>query len=114
MAPNLAQRRLGFTLVEMLVTVSIIGILTAISVPSYRRQQARSRQQEAKSALASIYEVEQAFHGANGTYTTCLKQLGVDLNGSARRYYAVGFNYAGSFAGRYDGCTTGGTATSAC
>ena len=44
----------GFTLVEMLITVSILGILTTIALPNYLNQANRSRQNEAVSTIAQI------------------------------------------------------------
>lgn len=49
-------RKTGFTLVELLVVVLIIGILSAIGVPQYRRSIERSRASEALTMMRSLYD----------------------------------------------------------
>ncbi|WP_394754826.1 type IV pilin protein [Crenothrix sp.] len=44
----------GFTLIELLIALSIMGILAAITYPSYAEQMARSRRAEAQGALVSF------------------------------------------------------------
>lgn len=44
----------GFTLIELLIALSIVGILAAITYPSYAEQMARSRRAEAQAALVSF------------------------------------------------------------
>ena len=81
----------GFTLVEMLVVVGIIGLLAAVSYPSYTKYRARSLQNEAKTSLASIYAAQKLYVAENRTYTGCIRQLGV-TNSDPERYYVTGFD----------------------
>ena len=84
----------GFTLVELMMVVAIIGVLASIAIPNYQRYQARSRQTEAKVALSSVYTAEQGFSAEYGTYTACVKRIGVSGDSVERRYYVFGFYLA--------------------
>jgi len=61
-------RNHGFTLIEMMVSVAIIGILASTSVALFQNYQNRSRMSEAKSNLASIRDVQKAFFAEASTY----------------------------------------------
>lgn len=58
----------GFTLIELMIVVAIIGILVSISAPAFIRMQCRSKQTEAKSALKAMYLVEVAYSGEFGGF----------------------------------------------
>lgn len=66
----------GFTLVELMVVVAIIGILAAVAVPNYTKFQAKARQSEAKVNLSAIYTAEQSFFVEASKYTDCLAGIG--------------------------------------
>ncbi|MCH2535488.1 MAG: prepilin-type N-terminal cleavage/methylation domain-containing protein [Bdellovibrionales bacterium] len=83
----------GFSLVELMVVVAIIGILASIAVPNFQRFQAKTRQSEAKSKLTAIYTSEKAFHAEWNFYYGSLVDIGVQLEGESR--YHVGFTGTG-------------------
>jgi prepilin-type N-terminal cleavage/methylation domain-containing protein len=75
----------GFTLVELLVVVGIIGILAAIAVPQYRSFRARSYDAQVESAVRNIATAQESYYTGHQTYTTSLAALeGVTLNLNVR------------------------------
>jgi prepilin-type N-terminal cleavage/methylation domain-containing protein len=64
----------GFTLIELLVVVVILGILTAIAVPSYLSFQGRSKDAAAKADLRELLPSVESFYADKGTY------VGMNMN----------------------------------
>lgn len=83
----------GFSLVELMVVVAIIGILAAIAIPSLQKYMAKARQSEAKTSLASLYTAEKAFFAEYNTYTGDFGAIGFQPEGQLR--YLTGFNGVG-------------------
>jgi len=86
----------GFTLVELMVVVAMVGILSAIAIPQYSKFVAKARQAEAKIGLAAAYSSLKSFAMENGSYTVCLRQAGYVPDGpnnncGPSRYYGIGF-----------------------
>ena len=81
------------------MTVTIIGILTAIAIPQYQSYQAKGRTLEAKIALANLYSKQTAFFTAHRSYVSCLEYIGYNLKSDFdNRLYAVGFKNASTAA----------------
>jgi type IV pilus assembly protein PilA len=59
----------GFTLIELMIVVAIIGILAAIAIPNFLKFQAKSKQSEAKTNLKGIYTAETGYFGENNAYS---------------------------------------------
>jgi len=60
----------GFTLIELMIVVAIIGILAAIAIPNFLRFQAKSKQSEAKTNLGGIFTAQTSYFGEKNTYGT--------------------------------------------
>jgi type IV pilus assembly protein PilA len=72
---GLLARNEGFTLVELMVVVAIIGVLATLAVPQYQRFTAKARQSEAKIALGAMRTAIESYRPENGM-TQCLRQTG--------------------------------------
>ena len=85
----------GFTLVELMIVVAIIGVLSAVAVPNFKKYQAKAKTSEAKIQLAAAYTAQQAFYGDFGIYHSCLAYMGYEpVNEYESRYYGIGFGSA--------------------
>ena len=70
----------GFTLVEIMIVVVIIGILTAVAYPNYRDFAARAKRVEATAALLKIATNQERFYLQNNSYTTDMTALGFNAD----------------------------------
>jgi type IV pilus assembly protein PilA len=77
----------GFTLIELLVVIIIIGILSAIALPSFLSQAAKAKQTEAKTFVGAVNRGQQAFRMENTSFTTDIAALQINLP-SASEYYS--------------------------
>lgn len=73
----------GFTLIELMITVAIVGILATIAYPSYRQQVLKSNRIDAKVALMQNSQNLEKYFTVNGTY------MGFTASPSDHGYYTI-------------------------
>ena len=68
------RKQEGFTLIELMIVVAIIGILAAIAIPNFLQYQMKSRQAEAKTNTTSVKTAQVAFQGERGCFVSLAAQ----------------------------------------
>jgi len=63
-----SERRKGFTLVEMMIVIAIIGLLAAIAIPSFRNYQFSTKRAEAYGNLAALVKTEKSYFAEHGAF----------------------------------------------
>lgn len=82
------SKQSGFTLIELMIVVAIIGILAAIAIPNFMRYQSKTKQSEARSNLSHIWTLEISYFGSHDTFNT-LDGIGWRADGRTRYSYTV-------------------------
>ena len=113
----------GFSLMELLIAVAIVGILAAIAYPSYQSQVLRTKRTAAKTALSTLATGQEQFRGNRKRYASTLSELGygastlyldgdgnLDTSSSGASIYAI--SLTGYGASTTANCSSSGSAGS--
>lgn len=84
-----AARQGGFTLIELMITVAVVGILAAIAYPSYTQYVIRGHRAAAQTEMMDIANRQQQFFLANRQYATSLAGLSYSLPAEVGARYAA-------------------------
>src|SRR5438270_1428341 len=99
--------RNGFTLIELMIAVAIIGILAAVAIPNFMKFQARSKQSEAKTNLKALFTAEKAFKLEKDRYSSLVGEIGFSPERNNR--YAYYLASGGTLDDRSGPTATAGT-----
>ena len=91
----------GFTLIELMIVVAVIGVLAMIAYPSFMDAVRKGRRSDAFAALSAVQQAQERWRGNRSAYTSSLTALpsddppGLGLPGtSAKGYYAISIDAA--------------------
>src|SRR6202022_1473166 len=77
----------GFTLIELMIVVAIIGILAAIAIPNFIKFQARAKQSEAKANLKAIFTAQKGFFQEKARFSSLTGEVGFEPERNNRYAY---------------------------
>jgi type IV pilus assembly protein PilA len=109
---NRKQSEKGFTLVELLVVIIIIGILAAIALPNFLSQGAKAKQTEAKQNIGLVNRIQTAYRSENSSFATTFDTLATGTLSGSTTYQSKSYTYTLS-AGQDTSQVTVGTQDSA-
>lgn len=76
----------GFTLIELLVVIIIIGVLSAIALPSFLNQTAKAKQSEAKTTISAVNSAQSTYRNENTTFAAGMSELALGLATKSASY----------------------------
>jgi prepilin-type N-terminal cleavage/methylation domain-containing protein len=96
-------KRAGFTLIELTITVAIIGILSATAIGLFKAQQLRAKRTEAMTNVEGIGKMERAYFGENGIYPAALVAAPAGLPGTKQNWDALALATFGTLGFQAEG-----------
>ncbi|WP_373543306.1 type IV pilin-like G/H family protein [Chamaesiphon sp.] len=90
---NRKQSEKGFTLVELLVVIIIIGILAAIALPNFLSQGAKAKQTEAKQNIGLVNRVQTAYRSENSAFATTFDVLATGTMSGGASFTSTSYTY---------------------
>ncbi|WP_405119021.1 type IV pilin protein [Pseudomonas leptonychotis] len=86
---TLPNKLKGFTLMELMITVAIVGILAAIAYPSYQEYVLRNNRSEGQALLNDATARQERYYAQNNIYADTIAKLGYSSANSANTLYQL-------------------------
>lgn len=115
-APTTRPRARGFTLVEVLTTCALVGVVSTLALPGYQAQLLKSRRSDAVAALTRVQAAQERLRAGAGVYSSDFRALqvaaqsgeglytlAIELDGPDS-YHATATAVAGSAQAKDSGC----------
>lgn len=83
------RQHLGFSLIDVLITVAIVGILAAVAYPSYQSVMRKNNRAAAESYLADVAQRQQQYLLDQRSYASDVSTLGVPTPATVTPYYTI-------------------------
>lgn len=87
------MHRSGFTLVELVIVVGIVGLLAAIAIPNFLRYQLRAKSSEAATNLQAISKAQESYFAEFGSYVSVLTPVPATIPGDTKAPWSNGTNF---------------------
>jgi len=101
MTSKIAEKK-GFTLIELMIVVAIIGILASIAIPNFLKFTSKAKQAEAKNNLSAIFTSKVSYFAERDSYGATFSAIGWSAEGTSRYEY---FLASGETTGTVSGIT---------
>ena len=111
-APDPAGQRRGFTLIELMIAVAVVGILMAIAYPSFMDQVRKSRRADAVAALTAVQQAQERWRANQPSYASNA-QLTLAVNATPAGLGILAATANGFYTVRIDGSSNAGYTTTA-
>jgi type IV pilus assembly protein PilA len=108
------KNKKGFTLIELMIVVAIIGILAALAIPDFMKMMAKSKQSEARTNLSAIYTMQSSYFGTHNTFGNTFGLIGWSPSGQNLYAYYIADQTIDAHSqkgGTYDQCSATNVAT---